>query len=263
MILSACLMLLARPVSIAAQQNDVHVTRIKMLSEQLRWRDEVGKKQYETIKDQTTQNLFSEIDHYITDTFQPESATPGQIKAGLDAVLGHMEGDNLHNIVFSTNIQARRFLIVGIEIWRGGTAINDDAISFRAYAVSGSKFVHVASTENLSDSALVDLNAVMIPTRPILGEFWFIAWADVPPLAPYTVAMRLYAFDGRNFRTVWSPENIISPGIDDAVQIGPNGRVTINRLPEWDSQTILHEQYTVTADGLKKVAESIQSTSCC
>jgi len=67
--------------------------------------------------------------------------------------------------------------------------------------------------------------------------------------------MRLYAFNGKSFRTVWSPENIISPNIDDAIQVGPNGRVA-NRLPVWDSQTVLHDQYAVTPDGLKKAAES-------
>lgn len=259
LILAMSQMLLVHPVSVVAQQNDVqtdHAVRIKTLSEQLRWRKGGDLKQYESIKDDVTKKLVGEIDAYITDSFTSDS-TVGEVKTGLDTVLGRKDGDDMHNLVFSTNLAGCQFLIVGIELLGGGTNASNgygNGVSFRAYTISGSKFVYVASTENLSDSALVSLNALRIPAPPVTGEFWFMAWADVPPLAPYTVAMRLYAFDGKSFRTVWAPVNIIADNVNRAVEIGADSRLVINRMPDFKSQTILHEKYSITTDGPEKIA---------
>ena len=35
--------------------------------------------------------------------------------------------------------------------------------------------------------------------------------------------MRLFAFDGEKFRTVWSPADIIAEGAEEAVELTPNG----------------------------------------
>ncbi|MGH9587996.1 MAG: hypothetical protein ACRD3F_13660, partial [Acidobacteriaceae bacterium] len=85
---------------------------------------------------------------------------------------------------------------------------------------------------------------------------WFIAWADVPPQSPYTIAIRLYGFNGKKFRTLWAPQNIIAADIDTAVQVEPGGALfTVNQMPTWTSQDIVHEQYAVSAGGPKKIKE--------
>jgi hypothetical protein len=237
-----------------AQTN--HSLKIRESSKQLHWQNGPGHERYDAVKETVTQSVFDEVDGYITETYSA-AVTPEQVKAGIDTLMGRKDGDDLGDFAFSTNLPSGKFMIVGIELPRGGPAISEDAIAFRAYGTVGNKLKFIASTGNLSQSEyLVSLRAKALPASPVPGEFWFMAWADVPPLSPYQIAVRLYAFNGKSFRTVWSPENIISPNIDDAVQVGPNGRVTINRLPVWDSQTVLHDQYTVTAGGLKKVAET-------
>jgi hypothetical protein len=206
------------------------------------------------VKDQVTQTLLSEIDGYIGESFDPRSATAEQVQKGVDAFLGYREGGLFNNIVFLADLPDGHFLIIGIEIWRGGSVNGEDAISFRAYANSGGKFVHVASVNDLTDSGVASLFAKALPTPPVAGQFWFIAWADVPPLAPFKVAMRLYAFDGKDFRTAWNPENVIASSVPDAVQTASGGFI-VNRMPDFQSQLILHEQYSVSADGPKKIVE--------
>jgi hypothetical protein len=182
----------------------------------------------------------------------------------LDGLLGYKSKDAFNNLSFLVNLPRGRFLIVGVELWRGGGAIDEDAISFRAYKQSGDSYVVVAHTEDLRSSDeenpfLVGLCAKPLPFAPAVGEFWFVAMADVPPRAPYTVALRLFAFDGEKFRTVWAPEDIMAQCVHSAVQLTTGGFV-VNKLvaKPGDStssiHTILHEQYTLSPGGPQEVA---------
>ena len=255
--------ILAVPVALArAQQDQIQANRgarIKALAEQLRWHSPDEMARYDATKDAVTRKLFSEIDGYISDNFQPGFATTEQIKAGVDALLGRKKGDGLHDVAFLADLPGGHFMIVGIELWRGGPAISEDAMSFRAYKGSESKFVPVASIDFPTGSnggSLDGLNAEALKSPPVDGEFWLIAWADLPPLSPYKIITRLYAFDGKNFRTVWSPAIFISNGIDDAVQVTPDGRgFVVNEMPNWQSQTVNHEQYVLSPDGPQKANE--------
>ncbi len=221
-------------------------------------------KRYDETHKEVTQSLLKEIDGFITESFQPDSVTPEQVRAEVDALLERKKGDLLNNPVFITGPRSGRFMIVGIELWRGGGAINENAVSFRAYKESQGKFEYVTSTAALSDTsesaesqALTDLHADVLTVPPVLGEFWFIAWADVPPLAPYKITMRVYAFDGKNFRTVWTPENIIASDIDNAVQLTPDGRgFIVNQMPDFQSQFVIHKEYYLKPDGPHAVSES-------
>ena len=265
-VLMLCQFSAASGVRTEAQQAEVqtnHAARIKALSEQLRWHDGEEREHYEAVKDDIRRSLFSELDAYISETFSA-SATATQVKASLDAVLGREKGDSVRNIVFSSVLPSGHFLIVGIELWQGGPAISENTVSFRAFKESENKLVYVVSIDALArahgdagSQPLGQLNAEALKAPPVDGEFWFIAWADVPPLSPYKIAMRLYAFDGKNFRTVWEPPVIISNGIDDAVQLTPDGRgFVVNQMPDWQSQIIVQRRYYLAASGPQEVSES-------
>ena len=252
---------LAAAAALPAQQETTrtdHAAKIKTLSDQLRpHTGDGGLEHYIAIKDAVSKDLLSEIDAYIAESF-PADSSAAQVKAGLDATLGYKEGDLEQSIVFLTNLPAGRFLIVGIELPGAGTSEREgygDSVCFRAYAESGGKFTYTASTGDLSNSALYGLNAQVLKVPPVAGQFWFVAWADVPPLSPYKIAAQLYAFDGKSFFMVWEPEVFISSSIDDAVQLASNGDIVINRMPDFQSQIILHQQYAVTADGPQKIIE--------
>jgi hypothetical protein len=237
-----------------------HVEKVKTLSEQLRWHDEAGQEKYAATKDEVTRQVLNEIDAFVSDSFQPSSATAELVRAGLDALLGHKSGDVIHDLAFSVDLPRGHFLIAGIELSRGGDAIADDAISFRAYKAVGNRLVFAANTDNFSDSSLVDLHAEALSDLPAVGEFWFMAMAEVPPQSPPTVAMRLYAFDGEKFRTIWKPRNIIAADVDKAIEVTTGGFVVDSLFDPTGGaahspSVVIHEQYVLTAGEPEKVAE--------
>jgi len=234
--------------------------RIRSLSHELRWHGESDQARYQSVRDSATKDLLNQIDGYIADNFEPTRTTTDEVRRGLDTLLGKKPGEGMHDLAFTTDLPAGRFLIVGVELRRGGDAINEDAISFRAYRQQDDRFIFVDSIDVLGGAddkpsqPLVDLHAVPLSPAPISGEFWLMAWADVPPQSPYTITARAYAFDGKQFRSVWAPADFIVENIDNAVNV--NGQnVTLNRMPNWTSQTILHEQYSFSAAGAEKLTD--------
>jgi len=125
------------------------------------------------------------------------------VARSLDAALGYADGDLRQSVAFFVDLAGDSFLVVGVEISRGGPAIPEDAISFRAYKASENKFALVAHTNVWNVG--VGLHAVTLPSAPTKNELWFFASAAVNTQAPPMVSMRLYAFGGSDFRVVWEP----------------------------------------------------------
>jgi hypothetical protein len=262
------LVLATAAYSAAAQQQTVNTKedhraeRIAKLSAQLRWHDELGLREYERKADSVTREILLELDSFIVESFHPRTAQAEAVQAGLDALLGYSKGNLEKTVGFVVDLPAGRFLIVGIELRWGGDAIPDDALSFRAYREAGDSLVPVASTDYLHDNEdhVVGLNAKALPTSGVPGEFWFLALAIVLPRTPPTVRMRLYSFDGEGFRTVWAPQDIIAEAPDKAVDVITLGLV-VNKLfdPTGHAASspniFIHEQYSLTPEGLQKVAE--------
>jgi hypothetical protein len=193
-----------------------------------------------------------EIDGFILESFVPGSATGGAVKTGLDALLSRTVRDTVDNVVFTPDLPAGQYLVVGVEIRRGSDAIADDAMSFRAYRATGKTFVFVGSTD-LDGS--VDLHAEALRKSPVGGEFWLAAWARASWMSPPTVTMRLFGFDGEKFRTVWTTDPFFTPYVNRAVQVTPDGGFALRRMPDFREATVINKQYAVTADGPQKVTE--------
>ena len=235
------------------------VEKVRTLSRQLRWHagdDE----EFAAIKDKVTREILSDIDAFISDSFQSTSATPELVKGGLDALLDYKSGDEAHNVAFIVDLPQGHFLIVGIEVSRWVGAFAEDAISFRAYKQIANKFVFTTATGNLSDSLLMSLHAEALSKSPLPGEFWFLAMARMPPLSPPSVVIRLYAFDGQKFRIVWAPKNVEAEAVDKAVVVTGGGFLVDSLfdptgMAAGSPSVMIHEQYVLTAVGPKKTAE--------
>ncbi len=269
-VITACCELCLIAATTQAQQGAAakrHAAVVAKLSKQLRWNDEPSHQRYLAARNQATQQLLSEIDGFISDNFQPGTATADQVKAGLDILLGYNNKSGGNNFAFSVSLPSGKFLVAGVEIWRGGRAMAEDAVSIRAYKETGNKFVLAASTGDLHASdaedpfqVLVSLCLRVLPNPPVPGELWLMASADVNVQAPPMVAMCLIAFDGEKFRTVWSPEAIVAEGSDSAVQFTPGG-FTVNKLFDSSGEAalapnlVIHDQYTLAADGPHMVGE--------
>lgn len=246
-----------------AQISSSRAERVAKLFAQLRWDDEAGYKRYLASRDEVTHALLREVDRFIAESFS-SAVSPGDVKDGLDRLFGYKQGMAINNVAFSADLPGGTFLIVGVEIWRGGRAIAENAMSFRAYRHDSDRLTFVGATEDLHGGdatydALDWLHVRRIDRPPVSSECWFLGWAMVPPRSPYTIAMRAYAFDGEAFRTVWKPLDVVVTSIEAAVDVEPTAFV-VNSLFSVDGNPlhateIKHEQFALTRDGPVVVAE--------
>lgn len=252
--------------------SDTRAANVAQLLKELRWHDNPSHENYLQIREERTTRLLTEIDRFVAEAFAPRTATSITVQNGLDALLGHKRGDGAGSVVFSTNLPVGHFLVVGLEITRGGGALPEDAFSFRAYKDTGDTFVFVAATRYGHGGAVVnaerpleELNALFglhakpVPSRPVGNEFWFIAWAASSLQMPHFVSMRLYAFDGADFRILWAPTDFIAND-DRAFELTVDG-FTIRKLSDpthmarGSPTVVIREQYALTVDGPQKVNE--------
>jgi hypothetical protein len=263
-IATLCLTLLFS-VALCGQTNpQSRSDRISQMLKQLRWKDG-DRDRYLATKDVVTSQVFAEVDGFIADSIEP-NMTVNQITAALDKLLNRQPGSVLKSVALTANLPSGLFLIVGVELERGGGAIDEGAISFRAYQNQGGKFVLVTATDdlrngNLADPFLCCVYAKSLPSLPVTGEFWFLAWARANVQSPPTIALRLFTFDGQQFRTLWSPSDVLTWDLNNAVQIHPPGFI-VNRA--FDSSggaphspdVIIHEQYALSANGPVEIMET-------
>ncbi len=234
--------------------------RVAELAKKLRWHDQVERQRYLASRDSITDQIFQEIDGFIAETFAPNTVRASNVKPALEALLPGTVGDSRNDVAFVVNLLAGRFLIAGVELSRGGNAIAEDAISIRAYKDVGAKLALVAQNRDLRSSDrdnpfLTNLHArSVVPAPPIPGEFWLLVWAQVPPQAPPSFAMRLYAFNGEKIRTVWAPADVVAENGKSVVEIASGG-FTIHRLVDKSGvaphspTTVVHERYALTVEG--------------
>jgi hypothetical protein len=241
------------------------VESIRDLSNQLRWHGEDGHNEYERTKAAVTERLLEQVDGFVVDNFLPGRATADSVREGVDDLLGRKKGDGIHDVAFSANLPAGNFLILGVELWRGGGALLEDAISFRAYSQNGGRLVPVAHTDVWDGvdvwAGVNNLHAKPLPTAPVPGEFWFLALGQVhPSLTPPEIAIKLWAFDGRSFRAVWTPENITAEGPAEAVELTAAGFIVVSLVDPTGGAArspnlVVHREFLLSPDGPQKVGQ--------
>jgi len=236
------------------------------MSKQLRWKDKSSHDQYVQAKDAVTQQIFVEVDGFIADSIKPDM-TANQVTAELDRLLNHQPGSVLRSVALTANLPTGLFLIVGVELERGGPAIDEGAISFRAYQDQSGKFVFVGATDDIrsdipTNSALCCVYAKALSSLPVTGECWFVAWADVSDQSPPTIALRLFTFDGRQFRTLWSPPDIRTVArLENVVEVTSAGFTVESAIDSTGGaahspDVIIHEQYALSFNGAVKIKET-------
>jgi hypothetical protein len=229
------------------------VENVAKLLKELRWHDDEGREQYESDKAENTRLLLNEIDHFIAESFAPGVATADQVRGGLDGLLGSQGRDVVHNAAFAIRLSGSETLLVGVDIWRGSDAINENAMSFRGYRNVSQRYSLVAVAD-LDGS--YDLHVQAFGSSPVGSEFHFLAWAGVSPTAPPTVTITMLGFDGDAIRTVWGPEQFVTRTVYDAVHMTPDGGFSLSTLADRRDVSTIVKHYFVTADGPQKVAES-------
>jgi hypothetical protein len=108
-------------------------SQIDQLKSRLHWSDESSPKEYKANRAQVTNQIWALIDSFIAQTYNSGSVSPDQMKSALNSILGHKSGDIENTVGLAVDIPVGKFVIAGLEVTRGGEAIAEDAISFRAY----------------------------------------------------------------------------------------------------------------------------------
>jgi hypothetical protein len=266
--LTVLLLLLGNNKTLRAGQNVVvpvaRAARVTELVGSVRWRTADERREYDATKDALTNQLLQEIDGIMVASVAPQSMNLGQVRISLDALLGHAPKSLRGSLVFDVTLPNGHFLLIGVEIPRGGGTIPEDAISFRAYKDVGERFALVSNIEFLhqdiwhdGSAPLSSMNARALTRQPIGTQFRFLAWANLPSGAsPPTVAVRLFGFDGDQFVVTWQRDDFMSPFPTDAVTVTADGGFIISRMPDPRGTRVVNESYAVTADGPQKVTES-------
>jgi hypothetical protein len=154
-------------------------------------------------REATIRRLVSEINHevdaYISRVVDPNSVDPKKLKRIVEHLLVGAEvpavfaDDHLLMIAYMFGI--------GIRMGPFGTAL-----AVRAYKASGGQF-------EFSDVTGRDMDgfarlAVQQLHSPTAGEVWLLASGYLTGANGPNNAMRVYAYNGSKFRTVWAPSTV-------------------------------------------------------
>ena len=226
-----------------AEQYDRDVAvRIRALSERLRFTgDEPDLARRYAELNEVTDRLRGEVDGYIQAAV---NATEGsqRIQARLRTLLAeHTPNPEYGDLPFArvADLRAARSLIVAYTIVRGP---HHDSATIRGYRSDLDRFELVATTGDDFDGYNMFKTELASPLR---GEFWLLAWGQASTFNGKKVRLRVYAFDGQSFRTVWEPEDMFNA----TLRITKSG-FAIDHEVRPDE---IHDEYLLTPDGPIKI----------
>jgi hypothetical protein len=110
--------------------------------------------------------------------------------------------------------------------WTGeyGAAVNDSSVTLRGYRVANGRFEFVSSIGSDFDGHGLFIKELQ---SPVPAERWVLAWGPLFGFNGTKVRIRLYSYDGHQFRTLWSPEDIYTA----TIRVNASG-YTIDHLDE-------------------------------
>jgi hypothetical protein len=224
---------------------------VSALRSQLRWKDEATKLNYLANKRALTEELLRAIDSFVEQTYGPAGVTPGQIAKGVDSLVGRSSSEIGSAVALGAQLSRGKFLVLAVEVPRGGTAIPEDIVSFRAYTIADGSASLVSHLE-LEREFLVDLHILPLPSA-FPDSIGLIAWADLPPLTPFSLIVRVLNFDGESFRVVWEPTDFITGNVQSFVALTSVG-FDLNTLnSRWTTKVL--QRYTISSGTVEKLEE--------
>jgi hypothetical protein len=253
----------------SAQQPDTtpsadRPARVALLLDQLRQPtstfDPPSIARYMRIRDSVTEEVFAEIDAFVTEHFIPGQTDEAQVKDGVDELLHHLPRHSLEaTAAFVVSLSTGRYLVTCIDIPRIGDG-PDDAMWLRAYRDDGGRFVRVAEAEFAQDRRRGPGNDGGLTTLQLTGleplsatRFWFVATAVRHQGALGSVVLRIVRFDGETFTTVAAAPDVF-PAASPTVEPLPDGGFTVQRRASRYGKRIV-ERYAMTEQGPVKVEE--------
>ena len=242
--------LAAQTAEEVAARNAARASRVAALTASLRPETKADWQRYESIKQQATEDLFAEVERYLGDSFNARLATSVEIQAGLNTLLSAHKLEGYSEGAFATlvSLPTGSFLLSGLELVEGGVW---SAFRLSAYSTVQGRLLQVAYTGSDLDNHDVVTEALR---SPVPGEAWLICHGGTYGYNGTLVRVRIYAFDGTGFRTVFAPEDFKSTSFPDSFELTPNGFKFHYVVP--NDGTLYTDEYTLTANGPLKVSQT-------
>jgi len=165
-----------------------------------------------TAFDEITAAIHSEVDSYVRRTVAAsgERFNLERLQSGLRTILP--KSGDLRS-VYEGNSPDGRYLIVVYAFSKGGThGTGATAVMVRAYSASGGLRLSDVAGSDMEGYASIVADEIHPPVSPgadsTTGAKYFLLSGYMTGANGPNNRMRLYAFDGRKFRSVWMPENV-------------------------------------------------------
>jgi hypothetical protein len=213
-------LLLLTPFALQAQSDtdapalrDVKA-RVATISRQLRWTQSSEAARYRENRDALTAQIHTSIDGYVVEKADPSRITSGVMEADLREILAVSGNSTEYSgppYARVTELPAGRSLVIGYKLTRGGGAVDDSAVAFRGYRVEQRRFKLVDAIGSEFDGYGLFTHELK---SPLQGETWLLAWGGLSGFNGNKTRLRIYAFDGNQFRTVWSPPDALNVSVE-------------------------------------------------
>jgi hypothetical protein len=215
--------------------------RVSALMMRLDYRDTdpADKDRYFKDMDDVTAGVRGEIDNYlqsVVDPREPSQQIQSRLRKLLPRTPNPLYGDA--PFVQVAELPTGRSLLVAYTIVRPP---HHNWATVRGYLQTSDRFQFMGETARDFDG----FNMFKRELRsPIPGELWLMAWGQSEGGNGKIVRFRVYAFDGRSFRTVWNPADMFDANVSFS-----DSRFVIDH---YQRPYEIHDQYLLTPDGVLK-----------
>ena len=223
------------------QAAEVSAARIARLAEQfVPLRSSAARRQS---IDALAERIHREVDDFVAQAITPAALDNRSIESALRRVLSSAAREA--PIVFVAEGRAQRLAIAYVLAKAGAMGPGGTSVTLRVYVDRGGRLA-------LSDTTGSDLDGYasisIVELRPrAAGDAWFLLAGRLTGANGPNTRMRIYAHDGRRFRTIWMPENVWG---DFAVAVNEDGFTVTGTYYRGGPR---EERYAIAEDGVYRL----------
>ena len=237
-------MLAQNSASTTPQADEATATRIAVLTNVLLAQDgNTGGVEWERERERVTSEIRAEVTRFIESSVSP-SETPETAEARLRSVLAtHVPGSEYSDppTVRMADLQYGRSLVSAYIIVR---PLHFDSALISGFKEDAGRFRLVANTGRDFEGYTLFTHKV---SSPIRNQLWLLAGGRAFTFNGSKFRFRLYSFDGSDFTTVWSPDDVFNAEL----KLLPDGFAVTHYLR--GTHETVTEQYQATANGLVRI----------
>lgn len=198
-------------------------------------------------EDAVISKIHAQVDLYITRTVDPTHIDLDKTAVEEDLTRILAPASDGPPSAFVLNSQKSRSLIVAYTLEKGGRmGPGATSVSLRAYCANTSSLEFTGSTgEDMAGYGAVSVT--QLPS-PVSEQIWLLTKGQMTGANGPNIRMRIFTFDGANFRTVWMPENAWGTF---TIRLTERG-FTIDG-PYYREDVERHDAYFLAPDGVYRV----------